>query len=224
MSIPLPKCMELISAQFNHPCKLISNPIHRTTPSNPIFSVPPNLSFQIDDSEETWTFANKFDYIHSRMMVGSILNWPRLIQQCYDNLAPGGWVEFQDCIFPIHCDDGSIPEDSAIMKWSKLMLESSQKMGRDLDASVRYIKNMQETGFSEVHQVLYKWPMNPWPKSERDKELGAWTLQNFLDGLQGFTLALFSRVQGWTIQEIEVFLVEVRADLQNRKYHGYWPM
>lgn len=29
-------------------------------------------------------------------MGGSISDWPRLMQQAYDNLRPGGWIEVTD--------------------------------------------------------------------------------------------------------------------------------
>ena len=46
-------------------------------------SVPPNLQFEVDDIEENWTYSAKFDFIHGRMLTGSIQNWPRLIEQSY---------------------------------------------------------------------------------------------------------------------------------------------
>jgi len=45
------------------------------------FSVPPNCSFEIDDIEEPWTYRFKFDFIHVRMMVGSVGSFPRLFEQ-----------------------------------------------------------------------------------------------------------------------------------------------
>lgn len=48
------------------------------------FSVPPNVRFEIDDIEEPWTFSQPFDYIHSRTMTGSIADWKRYIQRCYE--------------------------------------------------------------------------------------------------------------------------------------------
>jgi hypothetical protein len=46
-------------------------------------SVPPNLSFIIDDAEDPWAFNEKFDFIHGRMMVGSFSDVPRFFQQAY---------------------------------------------------------------------------------------------------------------------------------------------
>jgi hypothetical protein len=35
----------------------------------------------IDDLEEPWTFSKKFDFIHSRMMVGSFASWENFLGQ-----------------------------------------------------------------------------------------------------------------------------------------------
>ena len=46
-------------------------------------SVPPNVQFQVDDVESEWTFPDPFDFIHSRYMIGSILDWPGLIKKIF---------------------------------------------------------------------------------------------------------------------------------------------
>ncbi len=46
-------------------------------------SVPPNCKFEIDDYEEDWTFG-KFDFIHGRVLTGSLRDWPRFFQQAYE--------------------------------------------------------------------------------------------------------------------------------------------
>lgn len=53
------------------------------SPSQPIL-VPPNVSFELDDVEEEWTWTRSFDYIHVRYMDGVIRDWHRLIQQCFE--------------------------------------------------------------------------------------------------------------------------------------------
>ncbi|KAK7417580.1 hypothetical protein QQZ08_011585 [Neonectria magnoliae] len=58
--------------------------------------LPPNVRFLIDDVEEDWNEPEPYDYIHCRYMAGSIKDWPRLFQQIFDNLKPGGWVEFRE--------------------------------------------------------------------------------------------------------------------------------
>lgn len=46
--------------------------------------VPPNVRFEVDDFEEEWSFAHKFDYIHGRYLIGSVSDWKGLIQKCFE--------------------------------------------------------------------------------------------------------------------------------------------
>ena len=47
--------------------------------------LPPNLRFEIDDAESSWTWKpESFDYIHNRNFVCAIRDWPRLIQQTFE--------------------------------------------------------------------------------------------------------------------------------------------
>lgn len=55
--------------------------------------VPPNVTFEIDDVESPWPPRAPFDFIHSRYMLGSIQDWPKLLRQSYEyvyhRVAPG---------------------------------------------------------------------------------------------------------------------------------------
>lgn len=53
---------------------------------------------------------------------------------------------------------------------------------------------------------------------------GIWNLENVMLSLEGFSMALFTRVLGWSRLEVEVFLVNVRKELKDPKIHGYWLM
>jgi hypothetical protein len=44
---------------------------------------------------------------------------------------------------------------------------------------------------------------------------------NFMEGLSGFTMAPFTRVLGWSQEEVEVLLASVRKEFSARKNHGY---
>jgi cyclopropane fatty-acyl-phospholipid synthase-like methyltransferase len=86
------------------------------SPIQPSF-IPPNLTFEVDDLEEQWTFPEPFDFIFARMMVGSFANFPRFFEQSFEHLTPGGWLECMDICNPIKADDDSMPPDSALLKW-----------------------------------------------------------------------------------------------------------
>ncbi|KAJ9642346.1 hypothetical protein H2199_004726 [Coniosporium tulheliwenetii] len=187
-------------------------------------SVPPNCTFEIDDCEEPWTFSQKFDYIHGRMMIGAFGDWPNVFKNVYEHLKPGGYFEMQDTNFPMEAIDDTFGEDTALWEWNRLMLKASDTSGRPLSVAHLYKKWMIEAGFVDVVEIKYKWPQNTWPKGKRDKELGMWTLANILEGLQGFSLALMTRFLGLSAEEVELLLVDVRKDMRNRDIHSYWPI
>lgn len=47
-------------------------------------SVPTNCRFEIDDVEEEWTWSQKFDYIHARMMTASFCDYPKFFKQAFE--------------------------------------------------------------------------------------------------------------------------------------------
>ncbi|KAI5465270.1 S-adenosyl-L-methionine-dependent methyltransferase [Mariannaea sp. PMI_226] len=184
--------------------------------------VPPNATFLVDDLESEWTYHQPFDFIYLRFLVGSIRDWDKLLGQTFDNLSSGGWIETVDAVYPLACDDGTVTDDLPIYKWSNLMREGAAKAGLSLDTCTELKQKMIDRGFTNVTEQWYRWPMNSWPKEPKFKNLGAWSLENVLSGLSALSLALFTRVLGWTREEVELFLVDVRRDLRNKNIHGYW--
>ncbi|KAH6690781.1 S-adenosyl-L-methionine-dependent methyltransferase [Leptodontidium sp. MPI-SDFR-AT-0119] len=193
------------------------------SPTQPTM-VPPNLSFQIDDLEQDWVFTHKFDFIYSRMLVGSFANWPRFFEQAYENLTPGGWIEVSDICFPGRSDDNSWPPNSALKKWGQGMFDACAKLGRPFDSGVYYKEQMEKAGFENVTEIVNKWPTRGWPKDPKMKEIGMWNKENMLGDLHGISAALFTRGLGWSGEELEVFLTSVRKEWMDPKVHVYFPI
>ncbi|KAN0091873.1 S-adenosyl-L-methionine-dependent methyltransferase [Hyaloscypha variabilis] len=167
------------------------------SPIQPAF-LPPNCTFEVDDIEEPWIYKFKFDFLHLGFMLGSLSDWPKCFRQCYEGLNPGGWIEIQDFNPLIQDNDNSFPPNCAVRKWTELSIEAAKKLGRPLDSPT--------------------W----WPKDPKMRELGSWMYENFSGGVQGLSMALFTRGLGWSAQEVETFLVDVRKDMKDTKIHGYY--
>ncbi|RSL51757.1 hypothetical protein CEP53_008310 [Fusarium sp. AF-6] len=192
-------------------------------------AVPPNVSFFVDDLEDVWDYSTKFDFIFSRFLTGSIRDWPKFFKQSLEFLNPGGKIEIMDIIYPPRSDDGTLSEDSPLYKWATLLLRTFATMGSPLDSALRYKEQLEEAGFVDVHVVQRKWPMNRWPKAQIYKQIGMWANQNTMDALAAISLAVFTRPEGqgglgWTSEELEVFLIEVRKDIKDHTIHSYWPI
>jgi len=83
---------------------------------------------------------------------------------------------------------------------------------------------MEEAGFVDVVETEYKWPTNRWPEDQHLKELGQWNEANQELGLEAASLAFFTRVLGWSVEQLKGFLVELMACVNDRNIHAYWPM
>ncbi|KAI8725714.1 hypothetical protein NCS52_00143100 [Fusarium sp. LHS14.1] len=192
-------------------------------------AVPPNVSFFVDDLEDVWDYSTKFDFIFSRFLTGSIRDWPKFFNQSFEFLNPGGKIEIMDIIYPPLSDDGTLSEDSPLYKWATLLLRTFAAMGSPLDSALKYKEQLKAAGFVDVHVVQRKWPMNRWPKAKIYKQIGTWANQNTMDALAAISLAVFTRPEGqgglgWTSEELEVFLIEVRKDIKDHTIHSYWPI
>ncbi|CBF73551.1 hypothetical protein AN7933.2 [Aspergillus nidulans FGSC A4] len=183
--------------------------------------VPQNLKFEIDDYEKQWTWAQNFDFIHGRMLSGSIANEKNLFRQAYEFLAPGGWFELMDFSFPVRSDDGTMA-GTAFETLNNKMMEGLRRFGRDGALPEQYKQLMTETGFKNVKEVKYKWPQNPWPKDPHLKHIGQWNMVNTLDGLHGFSAKLLIEVMGMTPEEHQELLAQCRKDITNPRIHAYW--
>lgn len=47
-------------------------------------------------------------------------------------------------------------------------------------------------------------------------------MENMNSGLEGFSVAIFTRVLGWAKPEVDVFLADVRNEMKDTKIHWYW--
>ncbi|PGH11501.1 hypothetical protein AJ79_04876 [Helicocarpus griseus UAMH5409] len=193
------------------------------SPIQPFF-VPPNCSFEIDDLGKEWTWSRPFDYIFSRMMVGSFADFSHLATQAYQHLTPGGYLELIDGILPMASDDNTLRDGIALKKFSDLLIEASKNLGRPLDAANYHRETLLRAGFTGVTVHSYKWPTNRWPKDPKDKLVGLWTLANIGKSLEGLSMALFTRGLGWSKEKVAEFIKEVKRDFQDTKIHAYWPI
>ncbi|MCJ1260618.1 hypothetical protein MMC22_000480 [Lobaria immixta] len=158
-------------------------------------------------------------------MNGSIRDWPRFFEQSLRHCKPGGWVECQELDVDARTDDNSFPEDCQITKWCENQEEAAKKAGLTVRISGDVLKKqMEDAGFVNVVSREFKIPIGTWPADEKLREAGAFQLVAMLEGIQGLTLAFWTRFLGWSEEAIEVTLAKVRAEFKSRKIHSYWPL
>jgi len=182
---------------------------------------PPNVNFLIEDAaDENW--GNKpYDYIHTRMLLGSFEDFREIINRSYHYLEPGGIMESQEMYPVVFCDDDTMPDDHGFLEFTRTQDDAAMRMGRPVRIANKLKRWYEQAGFVDVHEEVFKMPINPWPKDPQYKMIGRFWGQMLLEGLQAFSLALFTRALGWTKDEVEVFLVKVRKSLVDKNVHSY---
>jgi hypothetical protein len=201
--------------------------------------VPPNVKFEIDDVESPWLHNIPFDFIMCRYMAASIKDWPKLVKSIYEyghptipcppdgpkltlfhsNLAPGGWAEFQDFDLQYYSEDGSLTEDHETMKWANTFLKAARQTGRDPCPGASLEKWVGDAGFADVVHQRFRFPLGPWPKDPKLKEIGMYNISQCLQGVEAFSLRLFCDQLGWSQEEVLVMCSKVRKELKNMKIH-----
>jgi hypothetical protein len=90
-------------------------------------------------------------------------------------------------------------------------------------------------GFTNVHVVKNGLPLGTWPKNpnwqvdfallavaltnRQQKMIGRYNWIQLYEGLQAMSLRLFTRFLGWSPEDVEMLLLEVRKDLRDHKIH-----
>jgi len=188
------------------------------SPIQPLY-VPPNCRFEIDDAEDEWNFAERFDYIHGRALLSCFKDPKYVINEAFKSLAPGGYLELQDGIFPFNYV-GEPPVHSDLYRWCELCVEGSTKIGRPWTNTINYKRWMEEVGFEDVVEKSFYWPTNSWAKGRYYKDIAAVFQADMLSGLEGASLKIIGAL-GWTPDEIRAFIVGVGKDLQDTSITSY---
>lgn len=187
------------------------------SPSQPSF-VPPNVRFFVDDLEDEWHYEHKFDFIHARFLALAIKNFPKLLQNCYDFTAPGGWVEFQDWSFDNISQDKST-KNTSIEYYYKLGTEVFTDIGYTASPGPHLEKWFREVGFEDVHVQNYAIPMGGWPKDEKLKKVGLWNLLEAETGFEASAMAVLTRFKGWSAEEVKILAAKVLKDARDPAIH-----
>lgn len=185
--------------------------------------VPENCYFYVEDSADEWDFDYQFSYIHTRLTFGCFSDTrTQVVEQAMRNLEPGGWLECQELMPVLHCDDGTMPADYPPQLVMQDMLAASETARRQLTCAPLLRGWLEEAGFVRIQERIFKLPVNGWDPENR--ELGMMWNENMASGLGAGVTALLHRHANKPVEEIEVSLVDVRRQLRRQSVHAYNPM
>jgi ubiquinone/menaquinone biosynthesis C-methylase UbiE len=187
--------------------------------------VPPNCQFEIDDVEHDWLFQeDSFDFIHARELVLAVRDWPRLVHQAYDVLKPGGYIQLSGSVPAFTSDDGTLPPGTAYVEVGEIYFEMGERIGASGKDPLRWREQLVEAGYTEVVEKVLKIPTNPWPKDPRMKQIGAFELCHFREGIANIFARGYTQILGGDPNYFQVLMANARKEVLNRKMHSYLPL
>lgn len=195
-----------------------------TAPVQPDLT-PPNLQFEIDDVENEWLWPeSSFDFIHGRELIMTIRDWPRLVRQALSRLKPGGYLQLCGSWPKFQSDDGTLPEDSAYVEMGNIYFEMSTRVGASGHEVRSWRRYLEDAGYEDVHEHVFKIPTNPWPKDERLKRVGLFELVHFRDNISSVFARGFRQILNGDPAYFEVLLARARKEVLNLQMHSWVPL
>ena len=203
--------------------------------------VPPNVSFMVDDVESPWPHPpNSFDYVHARHMAPAFKDWKNVLSESYEydtqsqfstssltiahrHLRPGGWIEFQEMECYPHSSDTSMTDAYAVKQYLGAVEQGMARLGVELNSCRTVADKLRGAGFVNVTERIYNIPIGIWPRNKVLKTLGLYLREVILSSLQGIAFGGLHRGLGWNVQDVELYLVDVRAGLMDARVHSFLP-
>lgn len=93
-------------------------------------------------------------------------------------------------------DDGSIQPGDMWDECGKLAIECGERFGKTFQIMERMKNLIEQAGFVDVVETKYKWPLGAWSTDQKLKDMGRWNMHHWNEGLEGWTMALLTRVMG----------------------------
>ncbi|KAK4952870.1 hypothetical protein LTR28_006558, partial [Elasticomyces elasticus] len=116
--------------------------------------------------------------------------------------------------------DPPLPQTHFFNIWGYTIDQLGEAWGKTFRIWSQSKDILEGLGFVDVVEKRYRWPLNPWSKDKRMKEIGFWNRQRTLEGMEGFMLRLLTNT-GNAIEKAQVFLAEMRMALKDKSTQAW---
>ncbi|KAH8587039.1 S-adenosyl-L-methionine-dependent methyltransferase [Bisporella sp. PMI_857] len=173
----------------------------------------------VDDLEAEWLYRpGTYDLVHVRFMFLAIKDYPAMLAQAYRTLKPGGYVELSELGVTPEATNQNYPPPFQIFRWLDLYDEAMKKMGFNFRVAHAFKNMLTDARFVDVVERKFEVPWGGMAQRPKRKGYRSLASRSLKQGLQGIVMGLFTRSLGWTPSEVEVFLVELRKQLDDKSY------
>ena len=137
-------------------------------------------------------------------------------------MKPGAWIEHFDCeVIPV-CEDGTMPEDSAINQWGEIWSKVGKKTGLvfNMIESGCMENGVKEAGFVNIQVKDYVTPLSGWAADAKMKELGVFQHAWLMEDIEGFLNYFIGQLMGWSDKEMANYAARLRKEFRDLKIHS----
>ncbi|KAI1328662.1 S-adenosyl-L-methionine-dependent methyltransferase [Xylariaceae sp. FL0255] len=166
-------------------------------------AVPPNVQFHIDNVENPWPCEpDSLDFIHIRGLAGGVTDWPKLFEQAYEKLKPGGLLEWTEISIQIFDFDGNFGDTELNLKYIGLWREMNKRNNIEFSPSPYGPGWLLEVGFESISQRTEILPFGNWAQDENLQARQALMNEIASKYFLNHCALLFSKA-GWTKEEFD---------------------
>ncbi|KAH8681757.1 hypothetical protein BX600DRAFT_429674 [Xylariales sp. PMI_506] len=193
---------------------------------------PQNCIFVTGDSENPWNFEQKFDYVHLRAVTTCFTDTRTVMQNAFENLNEGGWVEFQDPIVNFYGFDNTTSKAFVLTlsderyEHSKIKIcfdavgKAFESRGRDIRKPRFYKQWLAEAGFTDITEKILPIPMNPWPRDAKFKQVGRLQQEN-MESIIFRSAPKMLPVLGYSPEKASQIIDEAFKETSTTDIHAY---
>ena len=206
--------------------------------------MPDNLRFNVGiDYLSPWTLGyDSWNLIHLRQALGSVQNWSSLYQKIFSydfeglqrpavdaddrnrHLKPGvGCVEQVEIDLEPRCDNGTMPE-VPLKQWYDYLKDATARIGRPIAYNHNTRDMLEQAGFVEIQEQVYRAPFNTWPKDTRLKSIGRRYCACLLEWIEALSMGPMTAAFGWRETDVQRLLGATSKVILNRRVHAYHNM
>ncbi|KAG6025362.1 hypothetical protein E4U19_003231 [Claviceps sp. Clav32 group G5] len=182
--------------------------------------VPPNVSFIVDDCELDW-IERDVDLAHFRFTIVILKNTSQVLGHAFESLRPGGWIELQEFLPTVLCDDGTMPDDDPVKVLYEKIERSFEKFGLRVTLPPKLEPYLREAGFENIHCQIMKVPIGPWAKDNTMRIIGLYQKLSVREVMPSLSGRPFQALR-MSEAEIEVTIAMARKGLEDPNVHRYF--
>lgn len=183
--------------------------------------LPVNVRMYVDDCEEPdWLHGEEYDLVHFRGMAGILKDLDSVLQTAYRRTKNGGWVEFQEIIPQIECDDSSMRPDDPLRIFYDAATQGLRTFGCDPLRPARLEEALEHAGYTNIRCVTKKIPISTWARGKRLKTLGLFMKTVMLDSLDALAAKPLAAL-GVSPSDRRELTRHVRRSLDDNTVHRY---